>query len=120
MSLVDCPECKRKISDRARFCPHCGLPFETIKYGIVSVKNCTKNVICYELSNGLGYFILPNCVETIKIRENEVIKFTYSRTLNRNFTIDYSTEYEATKYENTKIGVFQNQNGLTICKDVYF
>ncbi|MBN1623732.1 MAG: UvrD-helicase domain-containing protein [Clostridia bacterium] len=26
MSLMKCPECEREISDRAEFCPHCGLP----------------------------------------------------------------------------------------------
>ncbi|NLO48261.1 MAG: UvrD-helicase domain-containing protein, partial [Clostridiales bacterium] len=26
MSLISCPECQRKISDRAEACPHCGLP----------------------------------------------------------------------------------------------
>ena len=26
MSLMKCPECKREISDKAEFCPHCGLP----------------------------------------------------------------------------------------------
>lgn len=26
MALTICPECKGKVSDRAEFCPHCGLP----------------------------------------------------------------------------------------------
>lgn len=26
MSLITCPECHKQISDRADFCPHCGLP----------------------------------------------------------------------------------------------
>ena len=26
MALVNCPECSAQISDRAAFCPHCGLP----------------------------------------------------------------------------------------------
>jgi predicted amidophosphoribosyltransferase len=26
MSLIDCPECGNKISDKAESCPHCGLP----------------------------------------------------------------------------------------------
>ena len=28
IALIDCPECRRKISDRADFCPECGLPSE--------------------------------------------------------------------------------------------
>ena len=27
MAMTKCPECKKEISDRAEFCPHCGLPF---------------------------------------------------------------------------------------------
>ncbi len=26
MSLIDCPECQRKISDQAQSCPQCGYP----------------------------------------------------------------------------------------------
>lgn len=25
--LIKCPECNAQISDKASFCPHCGLPF---------------------------------------------------------------------------------------------
>jgi len=26
MALINCPECKKEISDRATSCPHCGCP----------------------------------------------------------------------------------------------
>lgn len=37
MSLINCPECNREISDRAGACPHCGFPInaknaETVSY----------------------------------------------------------------------------------------
>lgn len=28
MSLINCPECDREISDRAAACPHCGCPVD--------------------------------------------------------------------------------------------
>ena len=28
MALINCPECQKSISDKAEFCPHCGLPAE--------------------------------------------------------------------------------------------
>jgi hypothetical protein len=28
MALIDCPECKGRVSDLARECPHCGFPME--------------------------------------------------------------------------------------------
>ncbi|MCI3944124.1 integrase [Pseudomonas syringae] len=27
MSMIDCPECSARISDKAYACPHCGNPF---------------------------------------------------------------------------------------------
>ena len=36
MALIRCPECKRKISDMAVSCPHCGF--------VLSAKNISKNV----------------------------------------------------------------------------
>ena len=32
MALINCPECKREISDTARSCPHCGYSFEKMKF----------------------------------------------------------------------------------------
>ena len=26
MALIECPECKKEISDKAKECPHCGYP----------------------------------------------------------------------------------------------
>ncbi|MDR2027073.1 MAG: ORF6N domain-containing protein [Prevotellaceae bacterium] len=31
MSLINCPECSRKISDSAANCPHCGFPVGSVK-----------------------------------------------------------------------------------------
>lgn len=30
MALVNCPECRREISDKVKACPHCGYPIENI------------------------------------------------------------------------------------------
>ncbi len=31
MALIQCPECGREISDRAKSCPHCGFPVEELE-----------------------------------------------------------------------------------------
>lgn len=31
MALINCPECDREISDKAKQCPHCGFPLEKTK-----------------------------------------------------------------------------------------
>lgn len=36
MALINCPECNKEISDKAKSCPHCGCPINTnSKYKIV-------------------------------------------------------------------------------------
>ena len=43
MALIHCPECQNEISDRADFCPHCGLPF---------VESTPEKNSVYELKTG--------------------------------------------------------------------
>ena len=31
MSLIQCPDCGREISDAARSCPHCGRPMRSVQ-----------------------------------------------------------------------------------------
>ena len=31
MALIQCPECGRQVSDKARKCPHCGCPLEELE-----------------------------------------------------------------------------------------
>lgn len=32
MALIQCPECGKEVSDKARKCPHCGYPLEDIDF----------------------------------------------------------------------------------------
>ena len=45
MSLINCPECNKQISDKAKSCPHCGFPVE--EYSHFEINNST---ICYDIS----------------------------------------------------------------------
>lgn len=45
--LIECPECKNQISDKAEFCPKCGCPIS-----VMNVDNyCNINQIKYDLSD---------------------------------------------------------------------
>lgn len=51
--LIECKECKNQISDKAKCCPHCGYPIESM-----SLDNyCSINGIEYDLSDLID--ILP-------------------------------------------------------------
>lgn len=53
MSLINCPECSKKISDKAEFCPHCGLPLALIESpDTVTVKKGKPKKM--RLPNGFG------------------------------------------------------------------
>lgn len=57
MALIKCPECGKEISDKAEFCPHCGIKFKK--------KMECKNKICKAFTNKSYNFkklILPICV----------------------------------------------------------
>lgn len=45
MSLINCPECGKEISDKAKTCPHCGYPLEEY----VSKTKESKNEKDYDL-----------------------------------------------------------------------
>ncbi|MGI6467767.1 MAG: zinc ribbon domain-containing protein [Syntrophomonadaceae bacterium] len=33
MTIINCPECKNGVSDKASFCPSCGYPLNSIAIG---------------------------------------------------------------------------------------
>ena len=49
MALINCPECKKQVSNSALFCPHCGFPLEkTEKHVNSQVKKPNKkNIVVY-------------------------------------------------------------------------
>ncbi|MDE6148644.1 MAG: ribosomal protein L7/L12 [Ruminococcus sp.] len=44
MSLINCPECNKQISNKAKSCPHCGFPVE--EHTHFEIHNST---ICYDI-----------------------------------------------------------------------
>lgn len=46
--LIECPECKKEISDKSSVCIHCGYPIQNVESNI-----CLINSVSYDLSNEL-------------------------------------------------------------------
>ena len=47
MALISCPECGKKVSDRAATCPECGCPINTAPAESVSVQSNTALIENY-------------------------------------------------------------------------
>jgi predicted amidophosphoribosyltransferase len=45
MALINCPECKKEISDKAEACPNCGYPINNVK---------SDDLLCPEFPNDLS------------------------------------------------------------------
>jgi RNA polymerase subunit RPABC4/transcription elongation factor Spt4 len=51
MALISCPECQKEISDKVKFCPHCGYPLasefsndNTPKIALINCPECQKEI----------------------------------------------------------------------------
>lgn len=129
MALIECPECGKKISDKAEFCPHCGYCFKRIQDDqkntdeIVKNENhdkskvkLSKKKIIY-LSVGI---ILCFCVAFI-IKyiscavPNVVNKDIFEATkLLRDRGIEYTTSYAYTENFDDKVVYSQSIKAYTI------
>lgn len=59
MALINCKECKREISDKARSCPGCGMPLELNEsQGIDSFETKKTDDETLEIKDGLGIPII--------------------------------------------------------------
>lgn len=56
MSYINCPECKKVISDKVQFCPGCGFP----------VGEFTDPSLSDEQEDGISYAVLPGADDEIK------------------------------------------------------
>lgn len=53
MALISCPECEKEISDKARFCPHCGYPiFSTDTFDSKAIETSEAQV---DLNTSIAY-----------------------------------------------------------------
>ncbi len=85
MPLISCPECNKQVSDKAEFCPHCGLPskyFANIGAESKELKGETIDVDYQNLQNLLisfdrDYSEYFGCSHYISSREKERLLCTY-------------------------------------------
>ena len=100
MALFPCPECNENISDKAEYCPHCGLP---AKYFGFAVSETTENTAVLDLAAlrntliafdhsyqtlfGANHYITSS--EFTRLKESFVV---WAKQLNDKTTYDYCRE----------------------------
>jgi len=103
MALINCPECKKEVSDKVDNCPHCGFPFR-------KAQNYIKKIIIIIISLiiiggvSVGIYIYRN--EKIKRKEIE-LKNNYLKNL-------------STIIEKMNSGVILSQEITSITHDVWY
>ena len=70
MSLIICPSCKNKISDKASECLHCGLSMDIIKKELTPI----KEIICDECGQSVPETapVCPNCGNPLIVKDDNV------------------------------------------------
>lgn len=72
MALIECPECGRKISDKAEACIHCGYP---TKLNIANNNNIDERIISQYLSNEKPIQAIKYVQDTLNIELNEAKEY---------------------------------------------
>lgn len=79
MSLICCPECKKQISDKAEYCPHCGLPSayfnKTAADAVGHIDYANLGNILISFDHDYCFYLGPD--HYITSREKQRIKDTY-------------------------------------------
>ncbi|HHY26723.1 MAG TPA: UvrD-helicase domain-containing protein [Desulfitobacterium dehalogenans] len=93
MALICCPECMKQVSDKADYCPHCGLPKR--------------------------YFALDNNEEKnvpfIKSKEKEIVNYKVIPNMLIAFDMDYSAIFNTDNYiTSSKARTFYNNYSIYI------
>lgn len=96
--LIECPECKKEISDKAKTCPNCGYP--------ISSEIIEKN------NNDMNFPTLPNDLSIGK----QIVNWTYDAAIDGLYE-NSGNIYD--KFPGGKIKVLLFKNGIRICGSFY-
>lgn len=92
MALINCPECTKEISDKVKFCPHCGYPFEEdsiqgeeIKPQQVELTGVKISGVNYKktaLFIIVGLILIAGTFLGVKMRNERVAELAYKEEFN--------------------------------------
>lgn len=101
MSLIQCPECQKEISDKAKVCPHCGYELPVKDYGVYCPK-CLNSRLKMSLKiKGVDNNICPLCKIQMKDSISGTIQEIYDYGENHP-ELKESPEFDEEAYETWK------------------
>ena len=122
MGLIQCPDCGREVSDKAKNCVHCGSPLKE-ENGIIHIKCCNidGNPYKVKISNAKTdeeiIKIPQKAVATFEITEDTTIKIKYPMLK----AITCDLKYEGVHYYHITLGSgFLRYPKLLINKVTFF
>jgi Ribosomal protein L7/L12 len=131
MSLINCPECNREISDKAESCPHCGYPFKNSESVdnksntyTLNNKNFDISDVLYEISRGNNIIAIKKFREKTGTGLYEAKTIVDCLTVNQN-DFDYDVkcptcgckDYEITKRKRSILTGFIKNNVAYECRN---
>jgi len=104
MALINCPECKKEVSDKVDNCPNCGFPFKKSNKNIFII--ILSLIIICGLSVGI-YFYRNEIIKKNKIAKETELKNNYLKNL-------------STVIEKMNNGVIISQEITSITHEVWY
>jgi hypothetical protein len=93
MALINCPECKKEISDKAEACPNCGYPINNVK---------SDDLLCPEFPNDLSI-------------GEQITNWTYDAALKG----EYVSSNNNDKIPSGTIHILLHKNGIKLCGTLF-
>ena len=119
MALINCPECDKKISDKAKICPNCGFPIQEYLNSQVEIESSkrflnNKLLLQEQMSKKKEFYFFD---KPILLNKNDVLNSMICKFLR--YSLDYADYYFFDNYKSLKPSDFSERDLDIIAKENY-
>lgn len=122
MALIKCPECKKKMSDKARSCPHCGYIITLFDISKTKSESKTQKIVGTIIIGILIIIVINKCsksdIEQIPINYKKTVTKYVTTNLNVREAPDTESDVIKVLKPNEVVNTFDTLiNGFTVILD---